>query len=107
MDKHCYFNFGLSASHLRAVIEKSKVVIVEVNENMPRCLGGFDNCIHISEVDMIVEGRNDPMGIQPSNPATDVDKAVAKLIVEQIPNGASCSWVSAVANRGAMLCESD
>ena len=29
MDKHGYFNFGLSASHLRAVIEKSKVVIVE------------------------------------------------------------------------------
>ena len=27
MDKHGYFNFGLSASHLRAVIEKSKVVI--------------------------------------------------------------------------------
>ena len=27
-------------------------------------------------------------GIQPSNPATEVDKAVAKLIVEQIPNGA-------------------
>lgn len=93
MDKHGYFNFGLSASHLRAVIEKSKVVIVEVNQNMPRCLGGFDNCIHISEVDMIVEGRNDPMGIQPSNPATEVDKAVAKLIVEQIPNGACLRWV--------------
>ena len=39
MDKHGYFNFGLSASHLRAVIEKSKVVIVEVNENMPRLPG--------------------------------------------------------------------
>ena len=109
MDKHGYFNFGLSASHLRAVIEKSKVVIVEVNKNMPRCLGGFDNCIHISEVDMIVEGRNDPMGIQPSNPATEVDKAVAKLIVEQIPNGACLQLgIGGMPNTvGAMLCESD
>ena len=109
MDKHGYFNFGLSASHLRAVIEKSKVVIVEVNQNMPRCLGGFDNCIHISEVDMIVEGRNDPMGIQPSNPATEVDKAVAKLIVEQIPNGACLQLgIGGMPNTvGAMLCESD
>ena len=88
MDKHGYFNFGLSASHVKAVCEMAKVVIVEVNENMPRCLGGFDNCIHVSEVDMIVEGRNDPMGIQPSGAATEVDKAVAKLIVEQIPDGA-------------------
>ena len=73
MDKHGYFNFGLSASHVMAVCEMAKVVIVEVNKNMPRCLGGFDNAIHISDVDMIVEGRNDPMGIQPSAAADDVD----------------------------------
>ena len=41
MDKHGYFNFGLSASHVKAVCEMAKVVIVEVNENMPRCLGGY------------------------------------------------------------------
>lgn len=88
MDKHGYFNFGVSASHIKAMCEVAKVVIVEVNENMPECLGGFDNVIHINDVDMIVEGRNNPMGIMNSIPATDVDKAVAKLIVEQIPNGA-------------------
>ena len=109
MDKHGYFNFGLSASHVKAVCEMSKVVIVEVNENMPRCLGGFDNCIHVSEVDMIVEGRNDPMGIQPSNPATEVDKAVAKLIVEQIPNGACLQLgIGGMPNTvGALIAESD
>lgn len=109
MDKHGYFNFGLSASHLKAVCQMSKVVIVEVNENMPRCLGGFDNCIHISEVDMVVEGRNDPMGILPSGAATEVDKAVAQLIVEQIPDGACLQLgIGGMPNTvGAMLCESD
>ena len=109
MDKHGYFNFGLSASHVMAVCEMAKVVIVEVNKNMPRCLGGFDNAIHISDVDMIVEGRNDPMGIQPSAAADDVDRAVAKLIVEQIPNGACLQLgIGGMPNTvGAMLCESD
>ena len=109
MDSHGYFNFGLSASHVRAVCEKAKVVIVEVNENMPRCLGGFDNTIHISEVDMVVEGRNDPMGIQPSGEADDVDKAVARLIVEQIPDGACLQLgIGGMPNTvGALIAESD
>ena len=36
MDKHGYFNFGVSASHLKAVCDTAKTVIVEVNEKMPR-----------------------------------------------------------------------
>ena len=30
----------------------------EVNKNMPVCLGGFENCIHIDDVDMIVRKEN-------------------------------------------------
>ena len=62
MDEHGYFNFGPSASHLGAVCEKAKKIIVEVNKNMPRCLGGMENCIHISQVTGIVEGENPPIG---------------------------------------------
>ena len=36
MDSHGYFNFGPNASHLGAVCETSKKIIVEVNENMPQ-----------------------------------------------------------------------
>lgn len=89
MDEHGYFNFGPSASHLMAVCEKSKVIIVEVNENMPRCLGGKEESIHISKVDMIVEGKNPAMAeLGGGGPATEVDEAVAKLIVDEIPDGA-------------------
>ena len=42
MDKHGYFNFGPKASHLGAMCETSTQVIVEVNDNMPRCLGGTE-----------------------------------------------------------------
>ena len=110
MDEHGYFNFGPSASHLAAVCERSKVIIVEVNENMPRCLGGMEEGIHISQVDMIVEGNNDPMAeLGGGGPASDVDKAVAKLIVEEIPDGACLQLgIGGMPNAvGSLIAESD
>ena len=62
MDEHGYFNFGPCASHLGAVCEKAKKIIVEVNTNMPRCLGGTENWVHISQVAGVVEGTNPPDG---------------------------------------------
>ena len=110
MDKHGYFNFGPNASHLAAACEMAKTVIVEVNENMPRCLGGFENNVHISDVDYIVEGENPPIGeLGAGGPATDVDKTVAKLIVDQIPNGACLQLgIGGMPNAvGSMIAESD
>ena len=109
MDKHGYFNFGVSASHMKAICDTAKIVIVEVNQNMPRCLGGFGESVHISDVDMIVEGRNDPMGQMLSAPPTEIDKAVAKQVVERIPNGACLQLgIGGMPNAvGMLLCESD
>jgi len=89
MDEHGFFNFGPNASHMAAVCEKADTVIVEVNENMPVCLGGFENCVHISNVDMIIEGDNPAIGqMGGGGAASEVDEAVAELIVEEIPDGA-------------------
>lgn len=110
MDEHGYFSFGPSASHLAACCERAEVIIVEVNENMPRCLGGFENGIHISKVDMVVEGDNPPIGEMGGGAAaTDVDQAVAKLIVEEIPDGACLQLgIGGMPNAvGTMIAESD
>lgn len=109
MDKHGYFNFGPNASHLKAVCETSKIIILEVNENMPRCLGGAETEIHISEVDMIVEGNNPPMAEMGAAVATEVDEAVAKFIVEEIPNGACLQLgIGGMPNAvGSMIAQSD
>ena len=110
MDKHGFFNFGPNASHLTAVCETSAKIIVEVNENMPRCLGGFENGVHISDVDFIVEGENPPIGeLGAGGPATEVDKAVAELIVEEIPNGACLQLgIGGMPNAvGSLIAESD
>ena len=55
MDNHGYFNLGPCASHLADAARKADKVFVEVNKNMPVCLGGYDNCLHISQVDGIIE----------------------------------------------------
>lgn len=110
MDEHGYFNFGPSASHLAACCERAEIIIVEVNENMPRCLGGFENSIHISKVDMIVEGDNPPIAeMGGGGAATEVDQAVAKLIVEEIPDGACLQLgIGGMPNAvGTMIAESD
>lgn len=110
MDAHGFFNFGPNASHLGAVCETSKKIIVEVNENMPRCLGGTECGVHISDVTYIVEGENPPIGeLAAGGEPTDVDKAVAKLIVEEIPNGACLQLgIGGMPNTvGSMIAESD
>ena len=110
MDKHGYFNFGPSASHLGAMCETAKYIIVEVNENMPRCLGGTENGIHISQVNAIVEGENPPIGeLGGGGAATEVDKTVARLIVDQIPNGACLQLgIGGMPNAvGSLIAESD
>lgn len=110
MDDHGYFNFGPNASHMMAMCERAKTIIVEVNKNMPRCLGGFEEAIHISQVDKIVEGPNPLMAeLGAGGPATDVDKKVAELIVEEIPNGACLQLgIGGMPNAvGSLIAESD
>lgn len=110
MDAHGYFNFGPSASHLGAACEGAKTIIVEVNQNMPRCLGGTETGVHISKVDYIVEGENPAIGeLGAGGPATEVDKKVAQLIVDQIPNGACLQLgIGGMPNAvGSLIAESD
>jgi butyryl-CoA:acetate CoA-transferase len=88
MDEHGYFNFGPNTAHMEAICDTAKLVIVEVNQNMPRCLGGTGETVHISRVDYIVEGDNPPIAEMVSATPSELDHAVARTIVEKIPNGA-------------------
>ena len=110
MDNHGYFNFGPNASHMAAVCERSKKVIVEVNKNMPVCLGGSEVGVHIDDVDMIVEGDSPAIAqLGGGGAPTEVDQAVAKLIVEQIPNGACLQLgIGGMPNAiGSLIAQSD
>jgi len=109
MDKNGYFNFSCSPSHQIATFDVSKIKIVEVNQNLPRGLGGVDADIHVSQIDYIVEGTNPALPQLGSVPATDVDIKVAQLIVEEIPNGACLQLgIGGMPNTvGSLIAQSD
>ena len=89
MDAHGYFNLSAGTGVCRSIVEKADVVIVEINERLPRIYGGFDESIHVSEVDMIVEGVHGPLLQLPSKEPTPEDTAIAEFILPHIKNG-SC-----------------
>jgi butyryl-CoA:acetate CoA-transferase len=109
MNKHGMFNFGLNCSHLYAVIEAADVVIIEVNEKLPTCQGGFEHEVSIDKVDYIIEGDNPDLATLPKGGFNEVDKAVARQIVEEIPNGATLQLgIGGMPNAvGLMIGESD
>ncbi len=88
MDEHGMFNFSALNLWHRAIVERAKCVIVEVTDGLPYVLGP-DNGVHISEVDYIIEGDNSPATEVPNPPASDVDRAVGRLISAEIEDG-SC-----------------
>lgn len=88
MDKKGFFNFGVSNSFTRAQISAAKKVIVEVNENMPYCYGGYEEQVHISEIDAIVESGHEDMFSLSAPHISDVDEQIAEIVVSQIENGA-------------------
>ena len=110
MDSHGNFSYALAASHLADMLEKAKVIILEVNQNLPWVYGLTGCEINIADVDYVVEGDNPAVAqLGGGGEPTDVDRAVAKLIVEQIPNGACLQLgIGGMPNTvGSMIAQSD
>lgn len=109
MDKHGYFNLSCAAGIAKGILEKADIVILEINEHLPRILGGFDESIHISEVDYVVEGEHAPLPQFPIAPPTEEDVEIADMIVPHIVDGATLQLgIGGMPNVvGARLAESD
>ena len=109
MDTHGYFNFGLSNSEVMAALRKSKLVIVETNKNIPVANGGYDEAVHISEVDYVIEGSNRELMTLGAGKLDETQEKLAKLIVSMVEDG-SCMQlgIGALPNAiGEMICETD
>ncbi len=109
MDKHGYFNFGGSSTNVMAMRETAKTFIVEVNENMPRCLGGNGETIHVTEVDMIIEGKNHPMPILAAAAPSEIDSKIATHCLSMMKDGCCIQLgIGGVPNAvGTMVAQSD
>lgn len=80
------YNFSISASYLRSLVEKANVVIVEVNPALPYCFGP-DNAVHESEVDFVIDVPALPAAELPSATSSEVDLAIARLVAAEIRDG--------------------
>ncbi|HOB12469.1 MAG TPA: acetyl-CoA hydrolase/transferase C-terminal domain-containing protein [Syntrophomonadaceae bacterium] len=109
MDKNGYFNFGMNNSVTYAQIKSARKVIVEVNTNIPVCLGGAREQVHISEVDYIVESENEPLFALPSVDPTEVDRKIAEHVMYHIRDGCCVQLgIGAMPNLvGKMINETD
>ena len=63
-DEHGYCSFGVSVDYTKPAAESSRIVIAQINEEMPRTLG--DSFIHVSQLDHIVEYNEPVLELQPS-----------------------------------------
>lgn len=90
MDKFGFFNFSVNNTFLKSLCEVSSKVIVEINPFLPRALGGFEEQIHISEVDMIIEDARAKVPLPEVKPAliTHEQSKIAEFIIDEISNGA-------------------
>ena len=109
MDKHGWFNFGISAGGAYSSIEKAKYVLLEVNRNIPRVLGGNQEAVHISNVDYIIESQNQPLPTLPVAVPTEAEAKIAFYIMERMRNGCCIQLgIGGIPNAfGSMVAQSD
>jgi acyl-CoA hydrolase len=88
MDDGGYFNFGPTNLWQRAIIERAKVVIVEISDEMPYVFGK-ENGVHVSEVDFMIEGDHQPCEELPNPEPSETDRLVARRIAAEVEDG-SC-----------------
>ncbi len=85
-DKHGFCSLGTSVDISRAAVDCAKLVIAQINPNMPRTLG--DALLHVSEIDHMV-AVNDPIPEVPVPNLNEADVAIGKYVAELIDDGAT------------------
>ena len=91
-DDQGYCGLGISNYAWRTIFENARTVVFEINERLPR-LQGVDGShrVHLSEADYIVEGEHEPLPLRTYKAPSETDIAIAKLVVNEIPDGACLS----------------
>jgi acetyl-CoA hydrolase len=87
-DEHGFCSFGVEVGLSKSIAESAKIIIAEINEQMPRTLG--DSFIHVNKIDFIVPVNYElpevPMGGTGDN---EIVQTIAKHIAKLIPDGAT------------------
>lgn len=85
-DKHGFCSLGVSVDASRAAVNNARMVIAQINPNMPRTHG--DGIIHQNEINYAVE-VDDPLPEHAPAELTDVELAIGKHCAELIEDGSA------------------
>ncbi|CAH1171100.1 unnamed protein product [Phaedon cochleariae] len=80
-DQHGYCSLGTSVDCVRAGMSNSRIIIAQVNPNMPRTFG--DGIIHISHIDYAVK-VDTPLPTHGGKPPTEVENRIGKNIADNL-----------------------
>jgi acetyl-CoA hydrolase len=87
-DEHGFCSYGIETGLTKSPAESADIIIAEVNENMPRCLG--DSFIHVSRLDHIVPVDYPLLELPMTEGGlSDVHIKIGEHIAELIPDGAT------------------
>lgn len=85
-DAHGYCSLGVSVDATKAAIDTAKIILAQVNEQMPRTHG--DGLIHISKIDRFTE-VNEPIHTHILSEPTKIEKRIGEHIASLVKNGST------------------
>ncbi len=87
-DEHGFCSYGIETGLTKSPAESADIIVAEVNQNMPRCLG--DSFIHVSRLDHIVPVDYPLLELpMTEGDLSDVHVKIGEFIAEMIPDGAT------------------
>ncbi|MEM1484127.1 acetyl-CoA hydrolase/transferase C-terminal domain-containing protein [Oscillospiraceae bacterium PP1C4] len=83
-DEHGYCSFGVSVDYTKPAAEGAKLLIAQINKNMPRTLG--DCFIHVSKLDYIIEADTPLLELPPPK-IGEVEKKIGENCASLVKDG--------------------
>jgi acyl-CoA hydrolase len=83
-DRHGWCSLGPSVDASRAAADSARIVIAEINRQMPRTHG--DSFVHISRVDRCIE-TDRPLLERPPAPMGEIERSIGRIVASFIKDG--------------------
>jgi acyl-CoA hydrolase len=85
-DKHGFVSLSLGITYEKDIIEAARIVVLEVNPQLPRTLG--DTQVHVAQVDWFVENDQEVPTL-PSPDPSPTDHAIGGYIADLVADGST------------------
>lgn len=82
MDNRGYFNFGLTSGHNRSIADVADTVVVIEREDMPIIYGGYEEGLHLDNVDYVVRDDEFKTFCLPAIQSKEEDRMIAENILK-------------------------